>query len=162
MTTRYVIDIEATSFLGHPIEIGWARVGAETYESYLIKPPAEWREPLNWDWDPAAAEIHGITLDELIRDGLPPDEVIRRFEAAIGEGAILYSDAPAFDGNWLEKLYFVGSAKRPPRLLRSPLIPQHPPGYVPLHRAGPDALFLARLLNGEPPGFLDLCDSLLS
>ena len=68
-------------------------------------------EPAWTHWDVAAERIHGLDRARLLREGLPPAEVVRRLEAAL-EGMIVFSDAPDFDAGWLDALYAVVARQR--------------------------------------------------
>lgn len=94
------LDCEASSLsqISFPIEVGWSAPDG-TIESYLVRP--EW----NWsDWDFNAEAAHGLSREEITRDGLPADHVARKLNDAL-RGTVAYSDAPAFDGFWLERLF---------------------------------------------------------
>lgn len=97
------IDFEASSLRnGFPIELGWATVcdGQVISGSHLILPTPYWTH-----WNPESEKVHGIPYDTLLKEGLPADEVIDYFEHAIEKSDKVISDAPAFDGLWLDQLY---------------------------------------------------------
>jgi hypothetical protein len=98
-------DCEASDLEGYPIEIGWAFTDPETggviSESHLIRPPAEW--PVKGSWDRAAERLHGITFEQLCRDGRPVWEVAQRMNLVL-QGRELFSDAP-HDEAWLRLLF---------------------------------------------------------
>ena len=50
-----------------------------------------------------SASIHGITIEMLERDGEDASMVNRRLAEAVGSGPV-YSDAPSYDGHWLQML----------------------------------------------------------
>ena len=102
------IDFEASSLArdSWPIEIGLAWLDLtssdpkiETWSS-LIRPEPDWCESL---WDPAAEEIHGISLNRLKAEGRPAWDVAIDALALV-EGKTLVSDAPTFDTRWFWKL----------------------------------------------------------
>lgn len=103
------VDFEASGLgaLSWPVEVGWAYDhGAE--EAHLIRPCAEW--PMS-AWDPAAGALHGLDVETLFRAGEPAGAVCDRMNEAL-EGVRLYSDAPAWDGYWLYRL-FSAAGRRP-------------------------------------------------
>lgn len=98
-------DCEASSIGGLPIEIGWAFVlpsGEIDSEGHLVKPPAHW--DLASVWDPNAEALHGISSEQLAREGRPPFAIARRMNAAL-TGRELFSDAPGDDEHWLRTLF---------------------------------------------------------
>jgi hypothetical protein len=102
-------DIEASSLEGVPIEIGWAFADAKTgsiqAESYLIQPPDAWH--LAASWDEEAERLHGIGQGHLQREGNTASHIMHRMNEVL-DGAILYSDAPAWDGEWMRMIVDAG------------------------------------------------------
>lgn len=141
MRKRYAIDIEASGFWGYPIELGWAGIDHDDVQSCLIRPTEEWLSEM--PWDDISEGIHAISLDEIQRDGLDPREVVEMFLGNIGENPVLFSDAVAFDQKWLDLLFEAAGFDRAPILTPARSLP---PGDS-IHRAGPDALALARHLS---------------
>ncbi|CAH2602849.1 conserved protein of unknown function [Rhodovastum atsumiense] len=95
------IDIEASSLNAdsHPIELGWCGVDGRG-ESHLIKPPRAWK-----DWSVASEYVHGLSRRQLRTEGRPPQDVARRAVEVLGQPEVtVYSDAPPFDGRWLDVL----------------------------------------------------------
>lgn len=93
------LDLEASS-LHHdsfPIEIGWVFEDGSG-ESFLIR-----REPRWKDWSSDAQVLHGISMEMLLRSGLPAAEVARRAAAAL-DGRLVVSDARGADQKWLDRL----------------------------------------------------------
>ncbi|WP_424139648.1 hypothetical protein [Roseomonas chloroacetimidivorans] len=153
------LDFEASSFWGWPIEVGLAWCdgpGPETrfrVTAFLIRPEPDWDKA---DWDPLAEEVHGIALDHLRRRGAPAPDVARAVARLI-EGCTVVSDAADFDGALLQRLFEAMPEAAPDvyvldlaGLLRR-LGPEAAARYdaalaaAPApHRAGPDALRLAR------------------
>lgn len=108
-------DIEASGlqYLSYPIEIGWAWVEERHVEarSILIKPTEEW---LGWKtgWNPRAERVHGITLDELLQNGLEPAEACDRLNRELQQAEIAFdTGADAHDARWLSILYRAASAE---------------------------------------------------
>jgi DNA polymerase III epsilon subunit-like protein len=150
------IDFEASG-LGRgswPIEIGIAEVrpdGSARFQSNLIRPHSSWPDNL---WSPASAQIHGIPRERL--DSAHPAEIIAAEYIELIAGKTLVSDAPEFDGPWLEKLAATISTTETFNILGiNAVIAQF--GFAgirrafnylnavePPHRAGEDAARLAR------------------
>ncbi len=106
-----VIDFEASA-LGpdsYPIEVAWGWVDTFEIESHLIRPTELWLELGRWDAF-AESDIHKISRAELLERGKPVDIVAERMVTALS-GHGVYSDAPYFDGEWLEVLF--RAAERP-------------------------------------------------
>jgi DNA polymerase III epsilon subunit-like protein len=100
------LDIEASGLAAdcYPIEVGWASVdgaGAIVTDAMLIRPPEEWL--VRGAWDPIAQQLHGISLDDLLRVGKYPMDVAQRMNERL-RGRILYSDS-AYDGDWVQRLF---------------------------------------------------------
>ncbi|MEO1014747.1 MAG: hypothetical protein AAFX08_06105 [Pseudomonadota bacterium] len=102
------LDFEASGLgpRSWPVEVGWAIVGGDV-EAILIKPSPDWRADA---WDPAAERLHGLSREELNRDGETPEAVCSKLEAAIA-GCDVYADAPAWDEFWLHQLYGAARVK---------------------------------------------------
>lgn len=122
------LDLEASGLgaKSWPIEVGWAFVGWSA-RSLLIKPSDDW--PLV-AWEKSAEEIHHISMDMLLRDGLPPLEVALVLNAALAD-ADVYSDAPDYDGFWLYRLFEAAGVRANFKLfdlndLLSPLVTSSP------------------------------------
>lgn len=96
-----IIDIEASGFGrgSYPIEIGVATESGEAM-SWLVRPESDWDH-----WDDNAAQLHGITREQLVRDGLGVDSIADHLNEML-EGQILYSDGWGFDSGWLALLYY--------------------------------------------------------
>jgi hypothetical protein len=156
------IDIEASglSSASFPIEIGWVVDDEAEPESFLIRPHATW--DLDSGWSAQSAAIHGITPAMLEAEGISVDEACTWLDD-LTRGCLVVSDAPRHDDWWLGRLYAaagrqkswaIGDVERlygglaqevgldpaeAARLLtRIEQIYPHP------HRAGPDALRLAK------------------
>lgn len=92
------IDFEASS-LGpesYPIELGWAHAGGSG--AVLIRPEPGWT-----DWNPAAAEVHGLSREQLLVEGISAGEAatLLLHQAA---GRQMVSDAPERDMTWMARL----------------------------------------------------------
>jgi hypothetical protein len=100
------IDIEASDWPhlgGYPVEIGWASAAGSG--GFLIRPHETWLA-----WSSKSEATHGIARETLLTDGVPCHEAVERLETAIG-GQVVYSDAVAFDSEWLGALYGVVEAE---------------------------------------------------
>lgn len=69
-------------------------------DSRLILPRPTWDLD---DWEPAAEEVHNISLDELRATGRDADEVVAWLYETAGDADLL-SDTPEFDQHWLARL----------------------------------------------------------
>lgn len=97
------MDIEASGLgpLSYPIEIAWKSGLTGECDSFLINPETGY----NWtDWDSTAEEIHHITVDELLADGVSVVEACMRLNNQL-EGKTVTSDAFDFDYFWIRRLY---------------------------------------------------------
>lgn len=101
---RVFIDFEASSLSSRswPIEIGlaWLDSMKVCSDSRLILPRPSWDLS---DWEPAAQEVHNISLDEVRASGHDADEVVAWLHQTAGDAELL-SDAPEFDQHWLDQL----------------------------------------------------------
>ena len=151
------IDFEASG-LGPeswPIEIGFAGVNGVDFacSSKLIRPDPSWDEG---GWDPISAEVHGIPREDL--DRAEAADLVAAWAVERTGARHLISDAPDFDQRWLDRLLDAGWNLPELRLLdfdqaaatafdmdglRRVYAELDRP-YEGAHRAGPDALRLAR------------------
>ena len=60
-------------------------------ESHLVVPDPEWA--IEQSWDTEAEQVHGITLEQLRRDGAPAFNVARRMNEVLWHRD-LFSDSP--------------------------------------------------------------------
>ena len=115
----YFVDIEASSLSSgsFPIEIAWVAAGGMG-ESHLIRPHDEWLAQGCPGWSRESEAVHGISLEWLIRDGEPVERVAARAAVVLSSGeGIICSDAPGFDGHWLEMLFRYGGQQPAPSLI---------------------------------------------
>lgn len=113
----YFVDFEASSLLpgSFPIEVAWVNTHGQG-ESYLIRPLEEWLDDGGWSRESEA--VHGISLDMLTKDGVPVERVAKRAADALSSRRVMAcSDAPGFDGSWMEALLDAGGEGRAVRLL---------------------------------------------
>jgi hypothetical protein len=105
------LDFEASSLArqSYPIEVGWVDESGAG-EGHLIRPAPGWS-----DWDERAAAVHGISRDQLLREGEPHDAVCERLLAVFARSEVL-AGAPSWDGHWLSML--LRAAGHPRHLVR--------------------------------------------
>ena len=106
----YFLDFEASSLLpgSFPIEVAWVDQDGHG-ESCLIRPHAEWLEGDCPGWSPESEAFHGISLETLINDGVPIEQVAARAARLMfAPGAVAFTDGPGFDGQWLDTLFDYG------------------------------------------------------
>ncbi len=98
------LDIEASSIESgsFPIEIGWCVDDERPPESFLVSPAPGW--DTTFGWSPISQALHGITLDDLRRDGIDVRSAVDRIEAAFAHRRVV-SDNPDFDDFWLSLVY---------------------------------------------------------
>jgi hypothetical protein len=104
MLNPVFLDFEANGLEGAPIEVGFAFVDdlkSVVSGSWLIKPDQEWG--LADDWDMDAQQIHGISLAQLMANGVPTFQVAQQLNHVLA-GRDLYSDSP-FDQRWMQQLF---------------------------------------------------------
>lgn len=113
MSELIFADIEASGlqFLSYPIEFGWARIEGNCVvaESVLIKPTSEW---LNWKtgWNEEAEQLHGITIDQLMTEGLTPSLACQKINETLEGREIAFDTGPAaHDYRWMTELYKAAS-----------------------------------------------------
>ncbi|SEI50438.1 hypothetical protein SAMN05421831_10360 [Allopseudospirillum japonicum] len=100
-TLPYIIDVEASGFGrgSYPIEIGIARPDG-SLAAWLIRPEPDWQH-----WDPSAQEIHGISRNQLVQEGLPVAQVADALNEEL-RGQTVYSDSWGFDSSWIALLFY--------------------------------------------------------
>jgi hypothetical protein len=97
------IDIEASGLgpLSYPIEVAWKCGLTGESDLFLINPDTGY----NWtQWDLSAADIHGITMDELLHKGISVNEACNRLNQMLS-GKTVTSDALDFDFFWMRRLF---------------------------------------------------------
>lgn len=96
------IDLEASGLSARswPIEVGWCfQRGAA--KAMLIRPHEDWSMA---DWSSDAEALHGVSHDQLVKQGAGAKEVCEKLNADLA-GKLVYSDAPDWDGFWLYRLF---------------------------------------------------------
>lgn len=106
-----LIDFEASCLPEYgrsfPIEVAIARMDGRNH-GWLIRRDPAWEQ---WDWSPEAEALHGISRDKLVRDGLPPAQVVAEMAEFVRDCRV-YADAD-LDQYWLEVLCQAAGAKLP-------------------------------------------------
>lgn len=101
-----LVDCEASCLVqpgsrSFPMEIAIGVPETGEIQSWLIKPKREWID--EWDWDPGAERVHGLSRDYLLGHGLPRAQVACEVHEAIGPHEIM-SDSPPYEAHWLSVL----------------------------------------------------------
>ncbi len=161
------LDVESSGLEpgSHPVEV--AVCGDDLAPtSWLVLPDPDWPESA---WSEEAEAIHGIPRGRLLREGVPARVVADELDRRVA-GLAVHSDAPGFDGEWLDALYRSAGRPRRFRLLDEAqayavLAPPDEAGalalldrwrracgacdavYPHVHRAGPDALRMAAVFR---------------
>lgn len=94
------IDFEASSLdlvASYPIEVGVC-LGDGRIDSWLIRPYVLWQ-----DWSESAQQVHGISQESLLQEGLEVSQVVERLDELLPD--VVYCDAWTFDSFWLHRLY---------------------------------------------------------
>ena len=104
-----IIDVESSG-LGpdsYPVSVAWRHFGRQGAEGHvLVRPDPIW----GGEWQAEAEAIHGITREQLRRDGLDPAEAAVRIAEGLA-GATPFSDAPALDQRWLDMIFARAAAR---------------------------------------------------
>lgn len=111
------LDIEASGIgdATFPTEIALADTATGTVRSWLIRSADAWLDGLDtgeWIWDPEAEATHGITLDTLLAEGQPVEDVCAELDEAVGDALVVSADRDA-DTAWVLTLY--AAVRRRPR-----------------------------------------------
>ena len=169
--TPIILDIEASGFGSgsYPIEIGVAMPDGQLYV-WLVKRHEDWTH-----WQDSAEQIHGISREQLQRDGQPLREVADELNELLA-GKTVFSDGWGVDRGWLALLFHDAGVLQGFKLdaiyglLDEDELEQWGTnrekvlaitGFIP-HRAGTDALIIQKtylytidseidLLNGPAP-----------
>ncbi|WP_150290857.1 hypothetical protein [Sphingobium estronivorans] len=157
--TILTIDFEASCLprhgLSYPIEVGIADDGKA--QSWLIRPHDDWA---GWHWSAEAEALHGISLAQIYRNGLPAETVLTELAVAC-DGRRIVADS-MIDQYWLDTLADAAGQATPFLIDHvSLLLDEHRADeerisaavafadahYVERHRAASDALWLSALLD---------------
>lgn len=162
------IDFEASCLPKHgrsfPIEVGVSDL-AGTSRSWLIRPHAQWRD---WTWTEEAQALHGLSRARLEADGLPAEDVLAELSMVVkGRQVVADSD---LDIEWLKILAAAAHRLMTFKVDHVAVLldawnvtPERAADAMRAadrqttvrHRAGPDARWLALVLNVlRPPGDL--------
>ncbi len=102
------IDIEASGlhFDSYPIEIALL-VDGEIH-SWLSRPEVKWTY-----WSEEAQAMHGLSRAMLHEQGLPVAQVAREMNQVLADsGGLVYSDAVAWDEDWVNTLFHACGEQR--------------------------------------------------
>lgn len=97
-TPTHFVDFESSGFHPESYPIALAICSPETTFNYLVAPAPYWTY---WSYD--AQDLHGISRDILLAEGVPPRELALVLNQTLA-GVPLCSDNPA-DCFWMEALY---------------------------------------------------------
>ncbi len=93
------------NFDSYPIEVALVKGGIN--KSWLIKPESNWTY-----WSVQAESLHGIKRETLLQEGIDAGIVVDEINAFLADEFVVYSDAPQWDDDWINILYFaVGKTK---------------------------------------------------
>ena len=143
MKNAVVLDIEASGLEegSFPIEVAWIGVNYDEFDTFFIKPEPTWTY-----WDKQAECIHGLSRTLITRAGIACCEAVSRLDANLRNRDV-YSDAPEWDGYWLDRLYSAVEKKRRWSLKKINLYyTEWDSAFIP-HRALADAERLAANLH---------------
>ncbi len=103
------LDLEASGLgpASWPVEVGWCFLSGRP-QTMLIKTADGWPDTA---WDPAAEKLHGLSRAKLARAGRPPRIICETMNDALAD-AVVYSDAPDWDGFWLYRLFEAAKIRR--------------------------------------------------
>lgn len=97
-----IIDVEATGLAvdSHPIEVGFLSLTGAS-DSFLINPLSveHWTH-----WDFNSQDVHGITREECIREGLSVYDAATRLNSQLN-GCLVISDYAGHDKNWIDMIF---------------------------------------------------------
>jgi len=112
---KLVIDFESSGLErgSYPIEVAWASQG-QTPVSYIIRPTAIWLDDARL-WDPAAERLHRLSINHLMRNGQPVEEVAAALIEALSDN-IVYSNNPLWDQDWLHRLLCAANCDLPVKI----------------------------------------------
>ena len=98
----YTIDFEASCLpaygKSYPIEVGLCDVATGEVEFWIIKPAPRWAD---WDWNPTAERLHGLSRDTLNEIGVRAGVVLSRLHGIAANRVV--SDS-GLDSYWLNTL----------------------------------------------------------
>jgi hypothetical protein len=158
------IDFEASCLPRHgrsfPIEVGVSDLQGRS-RAWLIRPHDDWRD---WGWTDEAERLHRLSRDRLQQDGLPAATVLRELTATV-RGCQVVADSD-LDAHWLRTLTAAAGATQSFKvghvsaLLDAWRTTPEAAADAMLaadrltrerHRAGPDARWLALVLDALRP-----------
>ncbi|WP_425263343.1 hypothetical protein [Vibrio owensii] len=102
-------DCEASGLSddSYPIEIAWIDTDG-SQDDFLINPSSG----SDWDhWDLSAEAVHNLKREDCIKKGINVVEAAIRLNSQL-RGQVVYTDAPAFDGFWIDRLFQAAQVER--------------------------------------------------
>ncbi|TNE82645.1 MAG: hypothetical protein EP334_01325 [Gammaproteobacteria bacterium] len=95
----WVVDIEASGLspASYPIEVGV--VNDQREYQRLITPAPFWTH-----WSPSSEQLHGISREQLYREGILPMMVVGELNRLLGTATVI-SDHVDWDSFWLKQLF---------------------------------------------------------
>lgn len=104
MKRPFVIDVEASGLhpQSFPISVAWGDA-VDAIEYHVIRPEPTWFAD-GYGWSVEAEQIHGFSFEQVQDQGEPAATVAKRLVELLGE-TLVYSDAPAWDRMWLDRLH---------------------------------------------------------
>lgn len=114
LVAPFFVDVEASGLgpSGFPVEVGWASpewhmdgTCSIRLRSVLVKPTAEWLAGPG-AWDPNAEWMHGLSREDLLRDGLEPATLCDLLDTEFS-GRRVHTDTGGggMDDLWIALLY---------------------------------------------------------
>lgn len=94
-----ILDFEASSLSDTSYPISAGLVVAEQVYYWIIKPEPDWI-----DWSLQSQAIHGLKRSFLEEHGVPVRQVYAEITEKLNGHEVIYSDAPAWEGLWLQRL----------------------------------------------------------
>lgn len=91
----------------YPIEVGLALVDGATQPirtwSTMIRPTRAWLN--DGFWSPASARVDGLPLETIKQQGHAVEDVCDWLNGLLNSAAIVATDAPRYDQDWLDTLF---------------------------------------------------------
>ena len=94
-----ILDFEASSLSDTSYPISAGLVVADKVYYWVIKPQPDWI-----DWSLESQAIHGLKRSFIEEHGMPVHQVYTEITEKLNGYQVIYSDAPAWEGLWLQRL----------------------------------------------------------
>lgn len=107
MNNVVILDCEASGLHpdSYPIQVGWCELNGEAEDVFYIKPHEDWTY-----WSYESQGIHNIPRKTLYDVGIDVIEAANRLNEKL-KGKVVCTDAPAYDGMWLDTLFETAGVK---------------------------------------------------